>query len=164
MMPGLVDGDFIFVDKFSYGLRLPVIDTNIVPTGAPRRGRVPVPLTPDGVYSGGYGFTGAQLGLEQFGAEQHVVMFAPSGPPHAASARLLDPIDREPSERHGARIYSGLTPRNTSDPPSPNSQEPRYSRLAAPEAARRAPAGVPYRPRKLSWRRCRGTPPTTMPC
>jgi signal peptidase I len=115
MMPGLVDGDFIFVDKFSYGLRLPVIDTKIVPVGAPRRGDVivfrlpsdpsvhfikrlvglpgdhvvvrdnriaingvPVPLTSDGVYSGGYGFTGAQLGLERFGAEQHVVMFAPN--------------------------------------------------------------------------------------
>jgi signal peptidase I len=115
MMPGLVDGDFIFVDKFSYGLRLPVIDTKIVPIGAPRRGDVivfrlpsdpsvhfikrlvglpgdqvvvrdnritingvPVPLTPDGTYSGGYGFTGAELGLERFDAEQHVVMFAPN--------------------------------------------------------------------------------------
>ena len=39
---------------------------------------VPVPLMPDGVHSGGYGFTGAQLGLERFGAEQHVVMFAPN--------------------------------------------------------------------------------------
>src|SRR3984957_3607276 len=94
MMPGLVDGDFIFVEKFSYGLRLPVIDTKIVPIGAPRRGDVivfrlpsdpsvhfikrlvglpgdhvvvrdnrltingvPAPLTPDGTYSGGYGFT-----------------------------------------------------------------------------------------------------------
>src|SRR6202789_512498 len=114
MMPGLVDGDFIFVEKFSYGLRLPVIDTKIVPIGAPRRGDVivfrlpsdpsihfikrlvglpgdrvvvrdnriaingvPVPMTPDGTYSGGYGFMGAELALERFGAEQHVIMFAP---------------------------------------------------------------------------------------
>jgi signal peptidase I len=40
MMPGLVDGDFIFVDKFSYGLRLPVINTKILSTGEPRRGDV----------------------------------------------------------------------------------------------------------------------------
>jgi signal peptidase I len=114
MMPGLVDGDFIFVDKFSYGLRLPVTNTKILPIGEPRRGdvvvfRLPsnpsvhfikrliglpgdhvlvrdnritingvlVPLQPDGVYSGGYGFTGAQLALERFGVTQHVVMFAP---------------------------------------------------------------------------------------
>src|ERR1700741_5449002 len=30
MMPGLIDGDFIFVNKFSYGLRLPVINTKIL--------------------------------------------------------------------------------------------------------------------------------------
>jgi signal peptidase I len=40
MMPGLVDGDFIFVNKFSYGLRLPVINTKIVPIGEPQRGDV----------------------------------------------------------------------------------------------------------------------------
>lgn len=42
MMPGLVDGDFILVDKFSYGLRLPLIDLKILPTGEPRRGDVVV--------------------------------------------------------------------------------------------------------------------------
>jgi signal peptidase I len=40
MMPGLVAGDFILVSKFSYGLRLPVTNTKIVPTGEPRRGDV----------------------------------------------------------------------------------------------------------------------------
>ena len=40
MMPTLYDGDFIFVSKFSYGLRLPVINTLIVPTGSPQRGDV----------------------------------------------------------------------------------------------------------------------------
>jgi signal peptidase I len=113
MMPGLVDGDFIFVDKFSYGLRLPLINTKIVPIGKPQRGDVivfrlpsdpsihfikrliglpgdrvvvrdnhisingaPIPITPDGLYDGGYGFTGAELALERFGPEQHVVMYA----------------------------------------------------------------------------------------
>jgi signal peptidase I len=40
MMPGLVDGDFIFVNKYSYGLRLPVVDTKILNTGEPKRGDV----------------------------------------------------------------------------------------------------------------------------
>jgi signal peptidase I len=40
MMPGLVDGDFIFVSKFAYGLRLPVINSRVLSTGHPQRGDV----------------------------------------------------------------------------------------------------------------------------
>jgi signal peptidase I len=40
MMPTLMDGDFIFVSKFAYGLRLPVLNTKIVPIGDPQRGDV----------------------------------------------------------------------------------------------------------------------------
>ncbi len=40
MMPTLLDGDFIFVNKFSYGLRLPVLNTKVVPIGEPERGDV----------------------------------------------------------------------------------------------------------------------------
>jgi signal peptidase I len=40
MMPTLFDGDFIFVSKYSYGLRLPVSNTLVVATGAPQRGDV----------------------------------------------------------------------------------------------------------------------------
>ncbi len=40
MMPTLFDGDFIFVSKYSYGLRLPVINTLLLPTGKPQRGDV----------------------------------------------------------------------------------------------------------------------------
>jgi len=113
MMPGLVDGDFIFVDKFSYGLRLPLLHSKVVPIGEPQRGDVIVfrspsnpsinlikrliglpgdhvvvrrnrvlingnlvPLRPDGTYSGGFGFTGAELAVENFVGSQHVIMFA----------------------------------------------------------------------------------------
>jgi len=40
MMPTLLAGDFILVNKFSYGVRLPVIDTKIIPIGKPERGDV----------------------------------------------------------------------------------------------------------------------------
>ena len=30
MMPTLLDGDFIFVNKYAYGLRLPVVNSKIV--------------------------------------------------------------------------------------------------------------------------------------
>ena len=42
MMPNLVDGDFIFVSKFAYGLRLPVLHTKVLSIGEPRRGDVVV--------------------------------------------------------------------------------------------------------------------------
>ena len=112
MMPNLVDGDFIFVSKFAYGLRLPIINTKVLSTGEPHRGDVvvfrlpadpsvhyikrliglpgdhvavrnnrlsingsPIPLAPARIYSGGYGFSGSRLGLEQLG-DGHLVMFA----------------------------------------------------------------------------------------
>ncbi|MCY4255748.1 MAG: signal peptidase I [Gammaproteobacteria bacterium] len=42
MRPTLEVGDFIFVNKFVYGLRLPVTNTRIVELGSPRRGDVVV--------------------------------------------------------------------------------------------------------------------------
>jgi signal peptidase I len=42
MMPTLLDGDFIVVNKFAYGLRLPVLNMKIVDVGAPQRGDVVV--------------------------------------------------------------------------------------------------------------------------
>jgi signal peptidase I len=40
MMPTLLVGDFILVNKFAYGLRLPVLGTKIVALGEPQRGDV----------------------------------------------------------------------------------------------------------------------------
>ena len=40
MMPTLIAGDFIAVNKFSYGLRLPVFNKLIFETGSPQRGEV----------------------------------------------------------------------------------------------------------------------------
>lgn len=47
MMPTLLDGDFIFVSKFAYGLRLPVVHHKILSTGEPKRGDVIVFRLPD---------------------------------------------------------------------------------------------------------------------
>ncbi len=49
MMPTLLTGDFILVNKFSYGLRLPVLNAKVVDIGEPQRGDVVVfkfPLDP----------------------------------------------------------------------------------------------------------------------
>jgi signal peptidase I len=53
MMPNLLIGDFILVNKYAYGLRLPVLDTKIVAIGEPQRGDVIVfhpPMAPDQVW------------------------------------------------------------------------------------------------------------------
>lgn len=42
MMPTLLQGDYIFVKKYSYGLRLPVIENKVIETGEPERGDVVV--------------------------------------------------------------------------------------------------------------------------
>ncbi|MDR2711007.1 MAG: signal peptidase I [Burkholderiales bacterium] len=42
MRPTLVVGDFLLVNKFSYGIRLPIIEKKIIPVGSPQRGDVVV--------------------------------------------------------------------------------------------------------------------------
>ena len=42
MMPGLVDGDFILVNKFTYGLRLPIVNLKFVDVKDPQRGEVAI--------------------------------------------------------------------------------------------------------------------------
>jgi signal peptidase I len=50
MLPSLHIGDFILVNKFKYGIRLPVINRKILPMGSPDRGDVMVfkyPVNPE---------------------------------------------------------------------------------------------------------------------
>ncbi|MBS34966.1 MAG: signal peptidase I [Thiotrichales bacterium] len=42
MMPTLLTGDFILVNKFTYGIRIPVLGTKIISIGTPQRGDVVV--------------------------------------------------------------------------------------------------------------------------
>jgi signal peptidase I len=46
MIPTLNIGDFIVVNKYAYGLRLPVTGTKIIPVGEPKRGDVMVFIPP----------------------------------------------------------------------------------------------------------------------
>ena len=64
MMPTLLDGDFIIVNKYAYGLRLPVMNRKVVDIGEPKRGDVVVfryppnpPLTTSSVWSACPGIT-----------------------------------------------------------------------------------------------------------
>ena len=53
MMPTLLTGDFIMVNKFAYGVRLPVLHTKLISVGEPSRGDVAVfryPLDPSQDY------------------------------------------------------------------------------------------------------------------
>ncbi len=53
MEPTLLPGDFILVNKFTYGLRLPVLNTKIAGSGSPQRGDVVVfryPVNPSVAY------------------------------------------------------------------------------------------------------------------
>lgn len=53
MMPTLLIGDFILVNKYDYGIRLPVVNTKIVDMGEPERGDIAVfryPREPDTPY------------------------------------------------------------------------------------------------------------------
>src|SRR3954471_16097464 len=42
MVPTLLVGDFILVNKFTYGVRLPVLNRKVIELGEPRRGDVMV--------------------------------------------------------------------------------------------------------------------------
>src|SRR6059058_648325 len=110
MMPTLLDGDFIIVNKYAYGLRLPVINRKILDIGEPERGDVVVfrwPVDPStnfikrlvglpGDYDEGC-YVNLALAMERLGRHEHEAIFCPVA------------LDRQPvlpgCNRRGVRGY-----------------------------------------------------------
>ncbi len=70
MLPTLKIGDFILVNKFDYGLRLPVLGTKFIPLDEPKRGDVMVFKVPEQARNRAFGRGGAFIGNAQ--AQQQV--------------------------------------------------------------------------------------------
>jgi len=85
MMPTLLTGDFILVNKFTYGLRLPINNHKVVPIGEPQRGDVVVfrpPHHPDQDWiKRVVGLPGDQIGYHdnQVSVNGKVLAYAPIG-------------------------------------------------------------------------------------
>ncbi|HXY76774.1 MAG TPA: signal peptidase I [Steroidobacteraceae bacterium] len=90
MMPTLLDGDFIIVNKYAYGLRLPVINRKVVEIGEPQRGDVVVfrwPLDPS------TNFIKRLVGLPGDHVEVHDNLIVVNGKPvqfHVGTERFND--------------------------------------------------------------------------
>jgi signal peptidase I len=93
MEPTLLTGDFIFVNKFAYGLRLPVSNTKVVKIGEPKRGDVVVfrlPSDPSINYiKRVVGLPGDTVHYEE--ATKHLTINGKAVPVH-----VVGPYDEEP--------------------------------------------------------------------
>jgi signal peptidase I len=106
MMPTLLEGDFIFVNKFAYGLRLPVINSKIVEVGEPKRGDVVVfrlPSDPSVNYiKRVVGLPGDVIDYEQ-GSKRLTINGMP------VSVELLGEYEGDPQYRLGRENLDGVT-------------------------------------------------------
>jgi signal peptidase I len=100
MKPTLEVGDFILVNKFAYGIRLPVLDTKIIEVGDPQRGDVMVfryPSDPNINYiKRVVGLPGDRVAIEG----KQVYINGEAVPKRFLYERLDDDIE-------GARSYAG---------------------------------------------------------
>ena len=105
MMPTLLEGDFIFVNKFAYGLRLPVLNTKVVEVGEPKRGDVVVfrlPSDPSVNYiKRVVGLPGDVIDYEQ-GSKQLTINGA------RMPVELLDDYAEDPQYRLGRENLDGV--------------------------------------------------------
>jgi signal peptidase I len=123
MMPTLVDGDFIIVNKYIYGLRLPVSNTLLLRLGAPQRGDVVVfhfPPDPSVNYIKRLaGLPGDHVRIES----DQLIINGETVPLHS-DARYDDgcyhdmDLSSETLGTHHHQILSCLTPSELSAPPS----------------------------------------------
>ena len=124
MEPTLYDGDFILVNKFTYGLRLPVTNTLFLPLGEPARGDVIVFRFPDdpsiayikrvvGLPGDTLEYRSKQLFINGEAAEQQVLPSLPERPGYTQRLEQLGEIKHTiqiAENRISGAYYPGLQP------------------------------------------------------
>lgn len=131
MVPTLLKGDFILVNKFTYGLRLPVLNTRIIGNGQPQRGDVVVfRFPPDpavayikrvvGLPGDLLSYRGKQLSINGQPVAQTALPNDPAKPGYQQSEESLGEtrhqIQTLADSRWGlAGFWSGLQPRRDPD-------------------------------------------------
>lgn len=124
MKPTLEIGDFILVNKFSYGIRLPVLETKIIPIGDPQRGDVMVFRYPNdprinyikrvvGLPGDRIGYAGKQLTVNGEVVQRELVRSlgddeVPAGHPLQALAKVDIYLEQLGDTAHEAR-YKGIS-------------------------------------------------------
>jgi signal peptidase I len=124
MMPTLLDGDFIVVNKFAYGLRLPAVGTKILGIGEPQRGDVVVfHYPPDPAVNYIKRMVGLPGDHVQIVSDQLIINGQPV--PLQADGRFDDGcyhnmrLSTEILAKHTHQTLSCLTPDELSAPPGP---------------------------------------------
>ena len=146
MMPTLLDGDFIVVNKFAYGLRLPVLNTKIVRIGEPQRGDVVVfryPPDPAINYIKRLvGLPGDRVRVQRRPAH-HQRRAGAAGGRRRATTTAATLNMRLPTEQLGTHSHQALSCRSPDDlmaPPvaelQPQTSSSSYVSATTPDAAR----------------------------
>lgn len=125
MLPSLHIGDFILVNKFTYGIRLPILNIKLLDVGAPKRGEVMVFRYPHDpsvnyikrvvglpgdhiVYEKKKLYINGKL-IEQSGAKSY--QFEEMGKRHINARRLTEKLDSRPHDilLNGKKAQSRMT-------------------------------------------------------
>ena len=104
MRPGLVKGDFILVNKFAYGIRTPIINNVLIPTGQIERGDVVVfnyPVQPE------MNYIKRIVGLPGDTVEYRDKVLTVNGQvaPDQPNGTYSYPDDTEPSAIHNPELF-----------------------------------------------------------
>ncbi|AVR78575.1 signal peptidase I [Neisseria mucosa] len=104
MRPGLVKGDFILVNKFAYGIRTPIINNVLIPTGQIERGDVVVfnyPVQPE------MNYIKRIVGLPGDTVEYRDKVLTVNGQvaPDQPNGTYSYPDDTEPSAIHSPELF-----------------------------------------------------------
>ncbi|EAT11766.1 signal peptidase I [Bermanella marisrubri] len=109
MEPGLVKGDFILVNKYAYGFRLPVLGTKVIEMDDPARGDIMVfipPHDPRYFIKRVIGLPGDQIRYsnKELFVNGEKILHEPTNLPMASSSRVLELAEKDYTVQH----YRGL--------------------------------------------------------